>query len=182
MYVLYPRCEPLVLIYPVVVYAPVTVLDNETSESDVEDEGNESEVMSELNGMRLGCVHSVSIAYSGLLRYTGALSNPSRKRKRPVHSGADAQSTNDMNSAVAIDEVIPQAQNKDDRPGGQIALPTPSELPTTSPHHSPSQPHAILQGSSEDETAVLDKPVPKLTIRALRSARAEVCRFFCLAL
>ena len=116
------------------------------------------------------------IAYSGL-RHTGASSNPSRKRKRRTHSGTDVQPINDTDS-VTTDEVIPRAQNKADQPGSQIMLPTPLEPPTTSPHCSPSQPHAVLQGSSEDETTMLDKPVSKLTIKALRNARAEVRQLF----
>ena len=49
----YPGYEPLALIHPIIVYAPVTVLDDETSESDREDEGSENEVM-ELNSTRSG--------------------------------------------------------------------------------------------------------------------------------
>ena len=49
-----------------------------------------------------------------------------------------------------------------------------SDLPATSPYHSPSPLHTILQDRAEDKIAKSNKLKSKLTIKALRNAKAEV--------
>jgi len=76
---------------------------------------------------------------------------------------------------MTVDEApLPQIQSKINQPNRQTTPPTQSDLPGTSPHHSPPSPHTTLD--AEDETAKYDEPKPKLTTKALRNARAEVCQ------
>ena len=106
----------------------------------------------------------------------GALSNPSRKRKRP----AGAQSPIEVDNTT-VDEVLPQIQNKTSPPNHQTIPPMQSDLPATSPCRSPSPLHTILQDCAKDKTTKSNKPKSKLTIKALRNAKAEVRWFIYLS-
>ena len=117
----------------------------------------------------------VYIARSLMTSHTNAGLPPSHQSQKRKRSAArlvtDAQSVVEVDDLVD-DDILPRIQNPSNRP---ICYATPlvqSDPPATTPHHSPSPPRSIL--SAEDKTTRHDKPTPKLTVKALRNAKAEV--------
>lgn len=106
----------------------------------------------------------------------GLQSPQNQKRKRPAHPSADTRSDVEVEN-TADDDILPRVQDSGNRPIYRTTLPAQSDPQVTAPHYSPSPPHSVL--GTEDEITRLDKPMPKLTVKALRNAKAEVHRFTC---
>ena len=160
-------------------HAPVVISENEHSESEHDTKDKIDEVDTE-NGTKL--IHiQCTIAYSRPCTDTRVPLRKNRKRKCTLDPSSDELSETEVDN-FTVCSTLPRIQSQSHQANNHQHRATRlihSSLPVT-PHHSPKSPdrrspHAIT--NDESQSVKCRKPVSKRTLKALQTAKAEVCWF-----